>query len=434
MSNLISPKEAQRIRVLFADQLGLARGKYVPRQFAEHGEARFCAGAYAVTYAKDLIDAPGARLLEGLPDIEAKFALEDLRQGWEDNTAVALSNLTFKNKPFELCGRSSLANAIAAWKEKGLKPLIGFETEAYIFQRSETGGWVPYDTPGSFVYGTGPFTDPAGLTDQIWAMAEKCDIKIESLNAEYDSPQFELTLCYDEAMKACDDLFLFKLMAREILFKQGYLLCFMPKPILDLSGTGLHLNFSLQDEKGNNIFARETETGPLPEIMAGSVAGLVKHHQALAGLLAPTVNSYDRLKPASLSGYWANWGYDHRSAAVRISGETGRGSRIEHRLGDCAVSPYIAGAALLHSASLGVEQSYDLPPAEDGDGLETINTDICVADTLEGSLKHLEADTALRNKMGSTLIENYIAIKRAEIAELDGKSHQDVFDYYAPFI
>ena len=172
-------------------------------------------------------------------------------------------------------------------------------------------------------------------------MAEKCDIKIESLNAEYDSPQFELTLCYDEAMKACDDLFLFKLMAREILFKQGYLLCVMPKPILDLSGTGLHLNFSLQDEKGNNVFARETETGPLPDIMAGSVAGLVKHHQTLAGLLAPTVNSYDRLKPASLSGYWANWGYDHRSAAVRISGETGRGSRIEHRLGDCAVSPYI---------------------------------------------------------------------------------------------
>jgi len=49
-------------------------------------------------------------------------------------------------------------------------------------------------------------------------------------------------------------------------------------------------------------------------------------------------------------------------------------------------------------------------------------------------LKHLEADTALRNKMGSTLIKNYIAIKRAEIAELDGKSHQDIFDYYAPFV
>ena len=73
MSKIVSPEEAQRIRVLFGDQLGLARGKYIPRRFAEHGEARFCAGAYAVTYAKDLIDAPGAYLLEGLPDIEAQF-------------------------------------------------------------------------------------------------------------------------------------------------------------------------------------------------------------------------------------------------------------------------------------------------------------------------------------------------------------------------
>lgn len=434
MSKIVSPEEAQRIRVLFGDQLGLARGKYIPRRFAKHGEARFCAGAYAVTYAKDLIDAPGAYLLEGLPDIEAQFNIGELRQGWEDNTAIALSNLTFKDAPYELCGRTAMANAISAWNEKGLTPMIGFETEAYIFQRGENGDWVPYDTPGSFVYGTGPFTDPAGLTDQIWAMAEKCDIKLESLNAEYDSPQFELTLCYDEAMKACDDLFLFKLMARELLFKQGYLLCFMPKPILELSGTGLHLNFSLKDKKGKNIFARDTETGPLPEIMAGCVAGLVKHHQALGGLLAPTVNSYARLKPASLSGYWANWGYDHRSAAVRISAETGSGSRIEHRQGDCAVSPYIAGAALLNAALLGVDKGYKLPPAEDGDGLEAVNTDICVAENLAGSLEHLSKDKALCEKMGQTLIDNYLAIKGAEIKELDGKSHQEVFDYYAPFI
>ena len=139
MSKIVSPEEAQRIRVLFGDQLGLARGKYIPRRFAEHGEARFCAGAYAVTYAKDLIDAPGAYLLEGLPDIEAQFNIGELRQGWEDNTAIALSNLTFKDAPYELCGRTAMANAISAWNEKGLTPMIGFETEAYIFQRGENG-------------------------------------------------------------------------------------------------------------------------------------------------------------------------------------------------------------------------------------------------------------------------------------------------------
>ena len=72
-----------RVRVLFADQLNLARGKYVPASFAAKGAARLCLGAYAVTYLKDLIPAPGAGVLEGLPDIEAVFDPQQLRPGWE---------------------------------------------------------------------------------------------------------------------------------------------------------------------------------------------------------------------------------------------------------------------------------------------------------------------------------------------------------------
>ncbi|MEP1229312.1 MAG: glutamine synthetase family protein [Litorimonas sp.] len=434
MTDLTSPQDANRVRVLFCDQLGLGRGKYLPRKFADKGEARFCAGAYAVTYAKDLIDAPGAGFTAGLPDVEAFFDPDNYKQGWEPSTAIALANLEESGEPFGLCGRTSLKNAIARWTDKGLKPMIGIETEAYIFERDSDGKWVPYNTPGAFVYGTGPFTDPAGLMDIIWETAEKCGLPLESMNSEYDAPQFELTMCFDEAMKACDDIFLFKLMAREILFKRGYLLCFMPKPILELSGTGLHLNFSLQNKDGKNIFARETETGPLPEIMAACTAGLIKHHEALGGLLAPTVNSYDRLKPGSMSGYWANWGYDHRGVAVRISGETGSGSRIEHRLGDCAVSPYLAVSALLNAAYLGLEKGYDLPPAETGDGLTKVDATRSIADNLGGALDYLVADTDLTAAIGQLLIDNYVTIKRCEIKELEGKSHAEIFDYYAPYI
>ena len=170
-----------------------------------------------MTYAKDLVPAPGAGVLEGLPDVIAHFDLKDARQGWERNTAIAIADLVMDEKPAELCGRSSLKKAIAQWSDLGLKPMIGFETEAYIFQKDEKGDWVPYDTPGAFVYGTGPFTDPAGLIDDVWAVAEKCGLPVESFNAEFDSPQFELTLTFDEALKACDDIFLFKQMARDCL-------------------------------------------------------------------------------------------------------------------------------------------------------------------------------------------------------------------------
>ena len=168
--------------------------------------------------------------------------------------------------------------------------------------------------------------------------------------------------------------------------------------------------------------------------MKGCTAGLIKHHEALGGILAPTVNSYTRLKPASLSGYWANWGYDHRGVAVRISSELGSGARIEHRVADCAASPYVAVSAVLNAAYLGLENGYELPPAETGDGLETVNTDRHIADDFSTSLDFLEGDTPLCEAIGSQLIENYITIKRTEIDEISGKNHQDVFNYYAPYI
>lgn len=423
-----------RVRTLFADQLNLARGKYLPASIAKKGKARFCVGAYGVTYAKQLVPAPGSGVLSGLPDMEGVFDPENLRPGWEPNTKIALLDLKMDGQAAPLCGRSTLKKAIAAWNAMGYQPMVGLEAEAYIFQRDAEGGWVPYDTPGAFVYGTGPFVDPEGLIDEVWETAEACGLPVESINAEYDAPQFELAMQYTDALTACDDYFLFRQMAREVLFRRGFLLSFMPKPIPDIAGTGMHINLSMRQGNSKNAFAGGTGENALSDLVSGSIAGLLHHHEALGAIMAPTVNSYERLQPASLSGYWANWGYDHRSVAVRISGETGEGARIEHRVGDCAASPYIAVAAALHAARLGVTQAYDLPPPETNDGLETVNTNRHVPTSLPDALAALEADTVLTQELGQVLVDNFVAIKRAELDELEGKSAQDTFNYYAPFI
>ena len=425
----------RRVRVLFADQLNLARGKYLPMSVASRGAARLCLGAYAVTYQKALVPVPGSGLEEGLPDVEAVFDPDNLRPGWEPNTQVAIADLEIDGKPAPLCGRSAVKRAIAGWQELGFDPMIGLEGEAYIFQRKSEKDWVPYDTPGAFAYCTGPFADPAGLIDELWAVAHRCELPIESINAEYDAPQFELTLEYAGALKACDDFFLFRNMAREVLYKRGYLLSFMPKPIPDKSGTGLHVNLSFRDRDGRNAMYGGTRKGQLSGLVRGCIAGLLHHHESMGALLAPTVNSYDRLKPASLSGYWANWGYDHRSVAVRVSAEDTPGAaRVEHRVGDCAASPYVAVATVLQAARLGFVNGYDLPPPETEDGLENVNTDRHVAETLPESLDRLEADDDLIDALGRPLVANFVAMKRHEIEEVAGKSAQEVFDYYAPFI
>ena len=426
--------QPDRCRILFADQLNLARGKYVPMSEAKKGHARLCVGTYAVTYDKQMVPAPGGGMLEGLPDMEIAFDPQDLRKAWEPGTVIALGELHSNGEPFPLCGRTALKRAITAWRNRGLEPMVGIELEAYIFQRGDSGEWVPYDTPGAFVYGTGPFSDPAGLIDDIWAMAAACDLPIESINAEYDAPQFELTLRYADALKAADDAFLFRQMAREVLYRRGYLLSFLPKPFAGKAGSGLHFNLSFWDKDGTNIFASDVETGDYGPVMRGTIAGLLRHHRALTGIMAPLTNSYARLQPASLSGYWANWGVDHRAVTVRISGEKGAAARIEHRLADCAASPYFALAAALRAALLGVEDACELPPAETADGLDRVGTDVHAPSYLTEALDALEQDSRLVAAIGSDLVANYVAIKRQEARDLAGRSVEDQIAYYLHYI
>lgn len=419
-----------RLRVLFCDHLNIVRGKYVPLRDKDGG-ARFCRGTFGVTFDKDLIPAPGAMVMEGLPDMEAAYRAADIRPGWEPHTRVVMGDLLANDgSPLPMCGRGALKRAIADWQALGYNPMVGIELEAYAFQIEPDGSLKPYETPSSHVYATGPFADPRGFTDAIWATAAACGLRIDSLNTEYDSPQFELTLTYDHALKAVDDIVLFRLMAREVAFKHGILLTFLPKPILAQGGSGVHVNFSLRDGAGQNAIHGGLDPSQLNALTRGCIAGLMHHHCALAGLAAPSVNSYERLKPASLSGFWQNWGIDHRNVTVRVSAEHGASARLEQRMGDGAANPYTLVAAVLQAARLGVVQQLPLQPMETGDGLASQDATVSVPETLGAALDALEADTALVQAVGEGLVANHVFIKRAEIEKTAGRTPEGVRDYY----
>ena len=223
-------------------------------------------------------------------------------------------------------------------------------------------------------------------------------------------------------------------MAREVVAKRGYLLTFMPKPLSDRGGSGLHLNLSLADSQGDNAFANPAHEDGISALARHCIAGLLHHHRSMSGLLAPTVNSYRRLRPASLAGYWANWGYDHRGVTVRVPGERGAATRIEHRLADGAANPYVAAATLLQAARLGVEEGYPLPAAETGDGLESVDTDVCVPENLGAALDVLERDDALVSAIGDRLVANFIGIKRKEWDDYLGSTTDWELSRYLNFL
>ena len=423
-----------KLRVLFCDHLNLARGKYLPLNLAS-GESRFCQGIYALAYDKELLPAPCAMLLEGLPDMIVRYDIDEARQGWlGDEKVVIADQFDSSGNSLAVCGRTLLKNTIKQWQRIGYDAKVGIELEAYAYTRNANGKWQPYDTPGAFVYGTGPFIDPLELTDKIYHQAEVCDFSLEMITSEFDSPQFEFTLKYDRALNAADDVFLFRLMARELAIKEDILLTFMPKPIPELSGSGVHVNFSLWDSQGTNAIGDAHAADRLTDLGRSCVAGLMHHHRGMAGLLAPTVNSYARLQPATLSGYWRNWGEDHRGVTTRISSETGDHARIEHRMADGAANPYTAIATVLQAARLGHEKGYELPPAETADCLENHDATEGVPDGLGKALEELQADTNLVDAVGADLVGNLAVIKGYELESTAEFDQTQLRDYYIHYI
>ncbi len=420
----------ERLRVLFCDHLNLARGKYLPGTKIGTNSTRVCQSTFGVTYDRDLIPSPGSKVLEGLPDLEVRYLGADVRDSWEDNTRIVVGDLYEEGQPFGACGRQALKKAISDWNGLGFDPMIGLELECFAFQHDDDGRLVPYETPKGYVYATGPFADPRGFMDAIWERATALGFAIDSMTSEFDTPQYEFTLTYDRALKAVDDIFLFRQLARETALEFGIVLTFMPKPILPKGGSGLHVNFSFKDEHGNNAVGEPDSLSPVAQ---GCIAGLMHHHQAMSALVAPTVNSYQRLKPSSLSGYWRNWGGDHRGVTTRISAERGPKARIEHRMGDGASNPYTLVATTLQAARLGYVNKYPLPTMETANCLTEHDAHDGVPETLGGALDALEADGVLMDAVGRLLCENHVFIKRDEIektSKMEGDALRDFYIHY----
>ncbi len=428
---------SDRLRAMFCDHLSIMRGKYLPASKMRDDESRFARPTFSVHYDKDLlVEAPGTMCLEGIPDMALRWKADEIRPGWEANTKVVTGDLYGGDgTPIPMCPRSALKRAVAAWEAIGLTPKVGIELEAYAFVRNDDGTLSPYDTPGGVVYGTGNFTDPRRFTDAIWNKAQEIGLPLDLITAEYDTPQYEFTLTFDSAVAHVDTVVLFRQMAREVAWDHGVILSFLPKPIPGKGGSGMHVNLSFTDHSGANALANGDVGDPknLNDIARGCISGWMQHHKAMAGLIAPNALSYDRLQPASLSGFWCNWGGDNRNVTVRVSAEGGKKARLEHRMADAAANPYTVVATVLQAALLGVQNNYPLQPMETGDGFTHNDAPHGVAASLTEALNDLEADTALCAAVGSGLVENHIYMKRAEVektSDLAGDALRDWYIWY----
>jgi len=430
----------KRLRLLYPDIHGLERGKYLFGDWAG-GLAAFCVGVYPLTHDREILAVPRTQFDVGLHDIEARLDRDSLRTGWEDDTVIGLADIEHHGKPVPWDTRRALRDATLPWREMGLEPQLAFELEFYLLEPSGTtaSGWAPVSLPGHRVYGTGMSIDPTGTVDSIVRTALACGFPVESWGSEFDPAAYEVNVRYADAIPAADEAFLFKLLVRESAARSGKLATFLGRPLGDRGGSGLHVNFSFRREDGSNALHDPNDPEGLSDLARRCIAGLLAHHEGMAAILAPHVNAYKRLQPEMLNGYWATWGHDDRSVSVRVPPARGAGTRLEQRTSDAAANPYLAAAAILHAARLGVEGDLELPP-EQPTGEEP-NSQRHIPASLDAALDALDADHGLCDALGADLVEAFTILKRAEWARYCSAVHDpnttDVTDweleYYLPF-
>ncbi len=430
--------QGKRLRLLYPDLHGLERGEYLYGEKAAEGVAAFCIGVYPLTHDKEILSVPRTQFDVGLHDIDATLDRDSLHEGWEENTIVGIADLELRGEPAPWDSRHVLRQAVEPWRQMGLEPQIAFELEFYLLEPN-AGKWSPVAVPSHRVYGTGMSVDPTGVIDELVNTAIKCGFPVEGWCSEYDNAAYEVNIKYADAIPAADEAFLFKLLVREICERHGKLATFLGRPLGDRGGSGLHVNFSFRHKDGSNALHDPNDPEGLSELTRRCVAGLLAHHEGMAAILAPHVNAYKRLQPDMLNGYWANWGHDDRSVGVRIPPTRGQGTRIEQRTADAAANPYLAAAAILHAARLGVEHELELPPPQPPG--EAPNTEVRIPPNLEAALNTLAGDDELVDALGREMVEAFTILKRAEwerylASGADPESTEVTpweIDYYMPF-
>ena len=180
----------------------------------------------------------------------------------------------------------------------------------------------------------------------IYKACELQNIPADAAISENGCGQFEINLLHvDDPLKAGDDAIFFKRIVKSVARKHGMIASFMAKPYGEESGSGLHVHFSLLDSDGNNVFDDNGESGT--DLLKYAVNGLISAMPESMLIFAPHYNSYRRLTPGTHAPTSAGWGYENRTAAIRIPGGDSKARRIEHRVAGADANPYLVLASIL---------------------------------------------------------------------------------------
>ncbi len=277
------------------------------------------------------------------------------------------------------------------------------------------------------------------IRSEMVEMMINCGIDIECHHHEVATGgQCEIDQRFDSLVKSADNMMLYKNIVRNVAFNHGRTVTFMPKPLWNDNGSGMHTHQSIWKD-GEPLFAGDQYAG-LSELALHYIGGLLKHSPALAAFVAPTTNSYKRLVPGFEAPVNLAYSRRNRSAACRIPmySASPKSKRVELRFPDPSCNPYLAFSAMLMAGLDGIQNKIDPGEPLDKDiydlSPEELRNVPALPTSLEGSLDALDADhdfLTQNDVFTEELIQSYIEYKRAaEVDAIRQRPHPYEFSLY----
>jgi glutamine synthetase len=415
--------EERRIRLVwlwFTDVLGFLKSFAVT---SEELEAAFAEGigfdgsaieGFARVQESDMLARPDASTFQIMPSMK----------GTSDAVARMFCDVrTPDGRPFWGDPRYVLRRNLEKAAERGFTFYVHPEMEYFLFRSVDDP--TPIDAGGYF--DLTPLDVTHDLRRDTISVLEQMGIPVEFSHHEVAPSQHEIDLRHADALTMADSVMTYRLIVKEMAASRDMYATFMPKPVTELPGNGMHTHLSLF-EGDQNAFHDSSDEYHLSKVGKAFIAGLLHHAREITLITNQWINSYKRLVtgkgyPVPEAPVFVCWGRHNRSAMIRVPMYKPRkeqSTRIEFRSPDPACNPYLAFSVMLAAGLNGIDEGYELPP-EATDNIYEMHDperrarriDALPSDLYE-ALRAMEESELVAATLGEQTFEYLLRNKRAE--------------------
>ncbi len=420
------------VRMQFTDILGITKNMDIPveqLQKALDGQLLFDGASIEGFVRIEESDM----LLKPDPQTFAVFPWQEQGEGATARLICDIYNAD--GTPFEGDPRGTLKRITAEAQALGYSMMVGPEPEFFLFQREADGKPTTKTIDQASYFDLGPVDRGEECRRDCVLALQKMGFEIEASHHEVAPGQHEIDFKYADAVQTADNVATFRFVVRTIALQHGLHASFMPKPIMGVNGSGMHLHQSLFKD-GKNAFYDPSAKGGLSATCMQFIAGMLTHARAFTAVCNPLVNSYKRIVPGYEAPVYLAWSERNRSPLIRIPARRGNSTRIELRSPDPSCNPYLALAVTLASGLDGIKRGMTAP--------EPVNRNIYTMSpeerhaegilnlpgNLREALRALEDDDVVQDALGPHIYAAFMEAKQIEWDIYRTQVHQWELDQY----